>query len=111
MSGELVYWQINVPDAARARTFFSAVLGWSFEGGNVPDGYQIAGAGMPGGLHGGDSDAELFAYFAVPDLDTAVTRVRELGGEADEIVDNGRERFVHCRDDQGVRFSLFEARE
>lgn len=50
-------------------------------------------------------------YFAVDDIEAAVRRVRELGGEApepDPRPDEGG-RFVRCRDDQGVRFGLHEA--
>jgi len=62
-----------------------------------------------GGLHDGDDASNIVLYFSVPDIETAVRRVRELGGVADEpgSPDPGG-RFTSCRDDQGVVFGLHQ---
>jgi predicted enzyme related to lactoylglutathione lyase len=48
-------------------------------------------------------------YFRVDDIEAAVRRVRELGGEADDpgLAETGG-RFVSCRDDQGLAFGLHQ---
>jgi predicted enzyme related to lactoylglutathione lyase len=57
-------------------------------------------------FEGGDaSGPEL--YFMVDDLEAAVARVRELGGEADEPQPTEGGRFSSCRDDQGARFGIW----
>lgn len=109
MTGEIVYFTIGVPDAGRAQAFYGGLLDWRFEPGSVPDGYQIPDAKPPGGLHGGTDARGVQVYFAVEDIDAAVARVRELGGEADEPEHGGHGAYASCRDDQGVRFSLYVA--
>lgn len=109
MTGELVYFTIGVSDAGRAQAFYGALLGWRFEAGSSPDGYQIPDAKPPGGLHGGAEAPGVQVYFAVEDIDAAVARVRELGGDADEPVHGAHGAYASCRDDQGTRFSLHQA--
>jgi predicted enzyme related to lactoylglutathione lyase len=48
-------------------------------------------------------------YFRVDDIEAAVRRVRELGGEADDPgpAETGG-RFASCRDDQGLAFGLHQ---
>ena len=41
--GDTVYLTLQVPDGARARDFYEAVLGWSVAPGRVADGWQVAG--------------------------------------------------------------------
>ena len=48
-------------------------------------------------------------YFATDDVDASVKRVHELGGTAQdihEVPDVGW--LVHCQDDQGTPFSLYQ---
>jgi uncharacterized protein len=75
----------------------------------------IAGAGVPGGMHAGDAGASAYVFFAVDDIEAALDRVRELGGEVDEMdIEGGDDaqrrfgRFKLCRDDQGSPFGLHE---
>jgi len=51
-----------------------------------------------------------FIFFNVPDLMTAVARVKELGGETDAPGPDepGFGRFCTCRDPQGIRFGLHQ---
>lgn len=64
--------------------------------------------GVRGGLHDGD-ESNITLYFSVPDIEAAVRRVRELGGQADDPEHaSSSGRYVSCRDDQGVRFGLHE---
>jgi predicted enzyme related to lactoylglutathione lyase len=46
-------------------------------------------------------------YFEVDDLEAAVARVRELGGEAGEPQSTEVGHYSVCTDDQGVEFGIF----
>ena len=66
-------------------------------------------------MHGGDRGAAPIVFFEVEDIEAALERVRELGGEVDETdVEGGDDsvarfgRFKLCRDDQGSPFGLHQ---
>ena len=114
MAGEIAFIELGVEDAARAETFYSALFGWKFEAGPSPEGRMISGVGVKAGVHSGDQGAAPYVFFRVDDIDTAVARVRELGGTVEEIDVEGDEdmqrrhgRFRLCRDDQGSSFGLY----
>ena len=114
MAGDLVHVEIRSGDAARAQRFWSSLFGLRFnaEAGELP--YTMAqtpgGTGL--GLYQSD-DAErgLLVYFSVDDVDDALARVRELGGEVVEertaIPETGW--FARCRDTEGNPFSVFQS--
>ncbi len=115
MTGELSFFELGVADMSRAQAFYGALFGWEFE--QVRDGFVISGAGLGGGIHDGDEGAGPYVFFAVEDMDTAVARVKELGGTADPVGGEGagdeklaakHGRFMLCRDDQGSSFGLHE---
>ena len=41
--GDLAYVTMEMPDSAEARSFYGSVLGWHFNPGSVPDGWQVEG--------------------------------------------------------------------
>ena len=110
MSGEPSWFEVGVDDVERGRAFYGSLLGWELS--SVPGGGAVIGTpGVGGGLHGGDTGATAMVFFAVDDLDVALARVRELGGERIPIGDVDGEgaphgRFAICRDDQGSTFGL-----
>jgi uncharacterized protein len=108
MAGEPSHFEVGVRDAARAKAFYGALLGWSFETTSGENAW-IGTSGVRGGLHDEDDASNIVLYFSVPDIAAAVRLVRELGGEADEPgpPDIGG-RFTSCRDDQGVAFGLHQ---
>jgi uncharacterized protein len=108
VAGEPTHFEVGVRDAARARAFYGDLLGWSFET-TTGENAWIRTPGVHGGLHDQDADSTIVVYFSVPDIEAAVRRVRELGGEAKEPgpPDPGG-RFTTCRDDQGVEFGLHQ---
>jgi predicted enzyme related to lactoylglutathione lyase len=66
-------------------------------------------------MHGGDKGASPYVFFRVNDLEAALTRVRELGGQVEEMDVEGDAdsqarfgRFKLCRDDQGSSFGLHQ---
>jgi predicted enzyme related to lactoylglutathione lyase len=115
MAGELAFFEIGVEDAARGRAFYEGLFGWRFETGPSGEGFVVQAPNMPGGMHGGDPGAAPYVFFRVDDMERALERVRELGGEVEEMDIEGDEesqarfgRFKLCRDDQGSRFGLHQ---
>jgi uncharacterized protein len=115
MAGELAFFELGVDDAERGRAFYEALFGWRFEPGPSGNGFVIETPGIPGGIHGGDHAATPYAFFRVDDMEAAVARVRELGGEIEEAGLEGDQdsvarfgRFRLCRDDQGSSFGLHQ---
>ena len=105
-TSEVGYFTMGTPDEDRARAFYGAVLGWEFVPGYVEHGYQITNVTPMGGLWGGADRPGVTLLFHVDDVDAAVARVRELGGQAEEPQDRPYGRSASCRDDQGLRFDL-----
>jgi hypothetical protein len=106
--GEPSHFEIGVPDPRRAQVFYGTLLGWKFnEGGRNSAAIQTAG--VPGGVHEAPEPG-LVVFFSVPDLEAAVRRVRELGGEVDPRRSEGPagKYASSCRDDQGVPFGLHQ---
>ena len=69
------------------------------------DGWQTHGEGSALGVHSrgtGPGDRGSLPYFSIPDMDTALKRVLELGGE---VIHSG-ERWSICRDTEGNPFGL-----
>jgi hypothetical protein len=109
MPGEPSFFELGVEDAQRGRTFYEGLFGWRFT--PAGNGFQIDTPDGRGGIHGGDSGASPYVFFAVDDIDVAIARVRELGGTVDDENVEGDEesvarfgRFRLCRDDQGSPF-------
>ena len=104
--GDTVYLTLRVPDGARARDFYEAVLGWSAVPGRVPDGWQIEGTTPMVGIGGGSDQPGAVPMYAVDDIEVAVAAVRTAGGHAGEIEHQSFGRSALCRDDQGLPFWL-----
>jgi predicted enzyme related to lactoylglutathione lyase len=110
MAGDLVYFWIPVPDGEAAKRFYGELLGWEFGEGSHPEGSQITNSKPPGGISGAaDSASHPQVVFQVDDLEVAMAKVRDLGGEAGEPQPGGEGRSVECRDDQGTSFHLWAA--
>ena len=115
MSGEVSFFEIGVEDPERGRAFYGGLFDWSFESGPSDEGLVIRASGTPGGMHGADKGASPYLFFGVDDMDAALERVRELGGEVEEMDIEGDDdsqarfgRFKLCRDDQGSPFGLHQ---
>ena len=114
MNGEVSFFELGVGDIARARSFYGGLFDWEFV--EEAGGATIETPNVPGGIHPGDEGASPYLFFRVDDLDVALARVRELGGDTagwdssdddpDQVARFGR--FVMCKDDQGSRFGLHE---
>jgi uncharacterized glyoxalase superfamily protein PhnB len=104
--GDTVYLTLQVPDGARARDFYEAVLGWSAVPGRVDDGWQVEGTMPMVGIGGGATEPAAVPMYAVDDIEVAVAAVRSAGGEASEIERQSYGLSALCRDDQGLPFWL-----
>jgi uncharacterized protein len=115
MSGELAFFELGVGDTERGRAFYERLFGWEFETGPSGGGFVISTPNVQGGMHGGDAGAAPYLFFRVDDMEAAITRLRELQGEVEEVDVEGDEasiarfgRFKLCRDDQGSPFGLHQ---
>jgi uncharacterized glyoxalase superfamily protein PhnB len=104
--GDAVYLTLQVPDGARARDFYGAVLGWSAVPGRVPDGWQVEGPVPMVGIGGGSDEPGMVPMYAVDDLEVAVMSVTAAGGHAGDIERQPYGLTALCRDDQGLPFYL-----
>jgi uncharacterized glyoxalase superfamily protein PhnB len=108
--GEITYLTIEVPDSARARAFFGAVLGWEFTPGQAEDGWGALIDGEEArymtGLHGGHDRSTVVPMYAVDDIRAAVSRVRAAGGTSTEPERQPYGITADCFDDQGSHFYL-----
>ena len=107
--GDIAYASLQVPDADRAATFFSAVLGWRFEGTPEPGyAWHVTGATPAQGIFGDLEQSTLFACYAVDDVGSAIERVRRAGGDAGTPHREPYGLIADCTDDQGTPFALVE---
>jgi uncharacterized glyoxalase superfamily protein PhnB len=104
--GDAVYLTLRVPDGARARDFYEAVLGWSAIPGRVPDGWQVEGPVPMVGIGGGSAEPGTVPMYVVDDIEVAVAAVRTAGGQAEDVEREPYGLTARCRDDQGLPFYL-----
>jgi predicted enzyme related to lactoylglutathione lyase len=96
-------------DSERALRFWQGLLGVTLDprSSSEGQGWQTHSGGTELGLHErgrGPGDRFSLPYFGVPDLDAALARVVELGGD---VVHPGK-RWAICRDSEGSPFGLGE---
>jgi len=119
--GDFCWYDLNTTDWEGARAFYRELFGWS-ESGVMND--------SPGGTYwmfksqsgdrtvGGMSDmakmmqvpAHWLCYVSVPDLDGALEKVKELGGQVmnGPMEVPGGDRIAHCMDAQGAAIALHQ---
>ncbi len=105
--GELSYLTFEVADSAAFRRFYGQVLGWTFDGGRMDDGWEPRSVHPMTGVAGGSAEQVAVPMWTVADIHIAVARVREAGGTV--IEEPSRQSYgssALCTDDQGVRFYL-----
>ncbi|MGV9826732.1 VOC family protein [Gordonia sp. NPDC003429] len=105
--GEMSYLTIHTPDSERFRDFHHAALGWTFHAGRIDDGWEVDDVRPQVGVAGGADESVSIPMWNVADIDAAVLRVREAGGQiVDEPARQAYGRVALCADDQGARFYL-----
>jgi predicted enzyme related to lactoylglutathione lyase len=112
--GDLAYFSLQVDDAARARHFYGAVLGWRF-GADDESGHsaQVEGQALPLGIWDGPPSPGarkpgVLLVHRVADLAASTAAVRALGGTASEPHRETYGLAAECADDQGNGFTLLE---
>jgi len=110
-TGCMVWNELATPDPARARDFFTQLLGWELE--PEESGYGIIK--NKGGLNGGirpPQDGEpthWLVYFTAENVDDTIKKSRETGGSVIAgPMDTPVGRVAAVRDPQGAAFALFE---
>jgi predicted enzyme related to lactoylglutathione lyase len=113
MAGAVVHVEVPVQDVERAQRFYSGVFGWQFGPSVMPDmEYRMAQIDDSAGAALMSSDSQQGYsnhYHAVDDLDAAVAKVRELGGEADDKMPvPGHGWFAAGKDSEGNTLHLWQ---
>lgn len=104
--GDLTYITYEVADSKRFRAFYGSVLGWSFETGNVDDGWQVERSTPMAGVAGRRPKRDTVPMWRVDDITAAVERVRAAGGTTTAPEQQSYGLMSECTDDQGTRFYL-----
>jgi predicted enzyme related to lactoylglutathione lyase len=99
-----MYFAIHAPDTVRAKDFYHAVFGWTYD--SRDDYHHIAGSSPAGGIAAGEPRIDL--SFVVEDAAAAAARAGELGGTATEpsLSDSGWS--LHAEDTHGGRLELWQ---
>lgn len=106
--GDVSYITMEVVDSALARSFYSSVLGWTFERGRVEDGWGPVDVAPMMGMSGGHDRMVVVPMYRVDEINAAVARVRQAGGTATDSEQQPYGWSAVCEDDQGTRFYLGE---
>lgn len=111
--GDVSYISLGLPDLARGRAFYGAVLGWRFSPGSSEHGAQVDDIVPMMGLWDGEQPAGGQVHgavlgYRVDDIAAAVAAVRAHGGR---ISDPHREPYAMAaegHDNQGIALYLHE---
>src|SRR3954452_1390510 len=86
MAGEIVHIEFPSEDADRAQRFWGGLFGWQFGESAMPEmDYRMAQTGPQSGaavFPSESRDGHPNFYFDTDDIDAALAKVRQLGGEA-----------------------------
>jgi predicted enzyme related to lactoylglutathione lyase len=110
MAGNIVHFEINAKDPNRAKRFYSSLFGWKYKDSEIPgiEYYLIDGAN-PGGAINPSQDPGPVIYLDTEDIDASISKVRQLGGKADDkMAIPSQGWFAGCVDTEGNKFSLFQ---
>ncbi|HEX8662271.1 MAG TPA: VOC family protein [Brevundimonas sp.] len=107
---QLGYFTIDTQDVDKAKAFYSALFGWTFdEDASKPTYAHVSGSNPAFGFTKVERAGQFpHLYFRVDDVDAVCKRVAELGGKAAVPADSASGRTAVVSDDQGVSFSLWQ---
>ena len=115
--GALAWADTATTDPEAAQAFYSSVLGWRFEQMSEEPPYWVIfnGERSNGGMTKPPEGvpATWYPYFAVEDVDAAIAKARELGGNpflGPVDVPNGG-RFALIQDPQGAAFAVLSSEQ
>ena len=106
-AGKIVWFELPATDTTRAKAFYGQLLGWRFQPFGSQDYHTTYEAG--GAIHDAPGQKGLLAYFGVDEIESAIARVRELGGEAADMQEiPGVGVYAQCIDTEENRFGLYQ---
>lgn len=106
---QLGYFTIDTPDLDKARAFYGALFGWTFDPESTGPTYgHVADSDPPFGITKGERKDFAHLYFRVDDIAAVCARVTELGGKANLPSQSASGLSVAVSDDQGVAFGLWQ---
>ena len=103
MPVELGYFTLSVGDLKRAKSFYGALFGWTFE-----EGGHVANTRFPLGIAAGAPGDHSNSYFKVTHVDEMVRNVEQLGGKVRSRTTYPSGPNAVCEDDQGTVFCLWQ---
>ncbi len=111
--GDVSYITLGLPDLARGRAFYGAVLGWRFSPGSSEHGAQVDDIVPMMGMWAGEAPAGGRVHgavlgFRVDDITAAVATVRAQGGTVSDPHSEPYAMAAEGHDDQGIPFYLHE---
>jgi predicted enzyme related to lactoylglutathione lyase len=107
----IVHFEIPADDLQRAKTFYSNLFGWKFEGVQGMDYMMVDTYGLGGGMvKRMQPDQQIFVQIGVPSVDEYSAKVEKLGGKI--IVPKkaipGMGYFAICIDTENNVFGIVE---
>jgi predicted enzyme related to lactoylglutathione lyase len=105
MASSVALIEFPADDLARARSFWSGLLGLVLEPRGEGEGAQTRSAAPAIGVHArgrGPGDSFSLPYFEVSEMASALARVQALGGS---VIHPG-EAWAVCKDSEGSPFGL-----
>ena len=114
MANPVAWFEVTGPDGAVLQSFYSQLFDWKIDASN-PMSYGMvepSEGGIGGGVAGGaDSPAAVVFYVSVPDLQAALDRAGQLGGETitPPMDVPGGPTIAFLRDPAGNRIGLMKA--
>ncbi|CAN5332351.1 hypothetical protein BH10PSE1_BH10PSE1_19220 [soil metagenome] len=109
----LGYFTLDTADIGKAKAFYGALFGWTFDDDASRSTYaHVADSDPPFGFVKCERPAsETNLYFRVDDIAGACARLTELGGKASIPAESATGLSAVVADDQGVSFSLWQPAE
>jgi uncharacterized protein len=106
-TGKIVWFEVPAADTARARSFYGDLFGWQFQPYEDQDYHLTYEAG--GAIFAAPEQKGPMVFFGVENIDSAIARVRELGGEAGEKQEiPGVGYYAHCSDTEGNPIGVYQ---
>ena len=107
---QLGYFTLDTLDIARAKAFYGALFGWTFDKANSHAAYaHVANSDPACGFTKVERISSASSlYFRVDDIAAMCARVTELGGKAAVPSESPSGLSAVVCDDQGLSFSLWQ---
>ena len=115
MNNSFVHMEMNAPDVAKAKAFYSGMFGWTFQDMDMGQGMVYStfkpAEGPGGGVYSmAQAPSGWLAYVGVADVKESTKKARELGAtvhvDSQEIPNVGW--FTVMEDPNGCKIAIFQ---